>query len=59
MLAPQGVDTLVIYTSPASRGAALLTGLARETGAFFTWTPGIKVPPGAAERGLYTDAAYF
>jgi hypothetical protein len=58
-LAPQGIDTLVIYTSPASLGAALLARLARETGEFFTWTPGVKVPAGAAERGLYTDAAYF
>ena len=58
-LAPQGIDTLVIYTSPASPGAALINGLARDKFEFFTWTPGIKVPAGAAERGLYTDAAYF
>jgi hypothetical protein len=54
-----GIDTAVIYTSPASPGSALINRLGRATGAFFTWTPGIKVPEGAGERGLYTDAAYF
>ena len=58
-LAAEGVDTLIIYTSPTSPGSALITGLARSTGAFFTWTPGIHPPADAAERGLYTDAAYF
>ncbi len=58
-LAPAGIDTLVIYTSPASPGTALINGLGRSTGAFFTWTPGIKVPAGAGQRGLYTDATYF
>ena len=58
-LAARGMDTLLIYSSPASAGSALLCGLARSTGAFFTWTPGIPVPPGAERRGLYTDAVYF
>ncbi len=58
-LAPTGIDTLVIYTSPASPGTGLINGLGRATGEFFTWTPGIKVPDGAGQRGLYTDAAYF
>jgi hypothetical protein len=58
-LAPRGIDTLVIYTSPASVGTARLCGLARSVGAFFTWTPGIRVPPGAEARGLYVDAVYF
>ena len=58
-LVPAGIDTLVTYTSPASTGAALINGLGRATGEFFTWTPGIKVPEGSARRGLYTDAAYF
>jgi hypothetical protein len=58
-LTARGVDTLVIYTSPASPGSALVNSLGRSTGDFFTWTPGIAVPEGAAERGLYTDAAYF
>jgi hypothetical protein len=49
----------VIYTSPASPGSSLITGLGRATGDFFTWTPGIHAPEGAAQRGLYTDAAYF
>jgi hypothetical protein len=58
-LAAMGIDTLIIYTSPASPGSALINGLARSTGAFFTWTPGIHPPADAASRGLYTDAAYF
>jgi hypothetical protein len=58
-LAPRGMDTLVIYTSPAAAGAELLLGLARATGEFFVWTPGIAVPPGAETRGLYVDAIYF
>jgi hypothetical protein len=58
-LAAEGIDTLIIYTSPTSPGSALITGLARSTGTFFTWTPGIHPPADAAERGLYTDAAYF
>jgi hypothetical protein len=58
-LAPKGMDTLVIYTSPASPGAELITGLGRSVGGFFMWTPGIHVPPGAETRGLYTDAIYF
>jgi hypothetical protein len=58
-LAPRGMDTLVIYTSPAAAGAERLRGLARATGEFFTWTPGIAVPPGAETRGLYVDAIYF
>jgi hypothetical protein len=58
-LASVGLDTLVIYTSPASTGHALIATLARSVGDFFTWTPGIPVPPGAERRGLYTDAIYF
>ena len=58
-LVPAGIDTLVIYTSPASPGTRLINGLGRATGEFFTWTPGIKVPADAGQRGLYTDAAYF
>jgi GNAT superfamily N-acetyltransferase len=58
-LAPQGMETLLIYTSPASTGSALIRGLARSTGEFFMWTPGIPVPPGAEARGLYVDPVYF
>ena len=58
-LAPRGMDTLVIYTSPAAAGAELIRGLARATGEFFVWTPGIAVPAGAETRGLYVDAIYF
>jgi hypothetical protein len=55
----RGIDTLVIYSSPASPGAELLAGLTGETRAFFMWTPGIHPPADAARRGLYTDAIYF
>jgi hypothetical protein len=58
-LAPAGIDTLVIYTSPASPGSALISRLGRATIDFYTWTPGIPVPQGAGQRGLYTDGAYF
>lgn len=58
-LAEEGFDTLVIYSSPASSGAALLQRLARDTERFFMWTPGIAVPEGADARGLYVDAVYF
>jgi hypothetical protein len=58
-LAGEGFDTLVIYTSPASPGAALLERLGRDTERFFMWTPGIEVPDGAETRGLYVDAVYF
>ncbi len=58
-MAARGVDSLVIYTSPASPGADLIKSLAREVGGFFMWTPGIAVPAGAETRGLYVDAVYF
>jgi hypothetical protein len=58
-LAAGGFDTLVIYSSPASPGAERLQRLGRDTERFFMWTPGIEVPEGAANRGLYTDAVYF
>lgn len=58
-LAAEGVDSLILYTSPASPGAALIKSLAREVGGFFMWTPGIEVPKGAENRGLYVDAVYF
>jgi hypothetical protein len=58
-LVPKGIDSLVIYTSCASPGSALITRLARAVGDFFSWTPGISPPDGSGRRGLYTDAAYF
>lgn len=58
-LAAGGFDTLVIYSSPASPGAARLERLGRDTERFFMWTPGIEVPAGAEHRGLYVDAVYF
>src|SRR5271168_1930244 len=54
-----GFDTLVIYSSPASPGAARLKRLGRDIERFFMWTPGIAVPEGAESRGLYVDAVYF
>jgi hypothetical protein len=58
-MAARGVDSLVAYTSPASPGADLIKALAQEVGGFFMWTPGIEVPDGAENRGLYVDAVYF
>ena len=54
-----GSDTLSLYSSPASRGSAELCALAREVEPFNMWTPGIAVPPGANDHGLYTDPVYF
>jgi hypothetical protein len=58
-LAGEGVDSLIVYTSPASPGGERIRSLAREVGGFFMWTPGVAVPEGAATRGLYVDAVYF
>jgi len=58
-LAPAGMDTLAIFTSPGSPGTELFGRLARTVEGYFMWTPGIEVPEGAATRGLYTDAVYF
>lgn len=57
--ATRGIDTLSIFTSPASPGGDLIRALARETDGFFMWTPGIEEPEGAKDRGLYVDAVYF
>jgi hypothetical protein len=58
-LAPRGMNSLAINTSPASAGADRLQALARRTMEFNVWTPGIPVPPNAEGRGLYADAVYF
>jgi hypothetical protein len=58
-LAERGADTLSIFTSEKSPGYAMLCGLAREVESFRTFMPGLPEPPGASERGLYTDAIYF
>ncbi len=58
-LAGRGLDTLSIFTSALSPGYDRLRGLASEVEAFDFWTPGIAVPPGASERGLYVDQVYF
>jgi len=58
-MAERGMDTLSIFTSPASPGVGLLRSLARAAEGFFMWTPGIAEPEGAKDRGLYVDAVYF
>jgi hypothetical protein len=58
-LAERGMDRLSIVTSPASPGVEMLKALAREVEPYNMWTPGIAVPDGAAERGLYVDPVYF
>lgn len=58
-LAAQSMDTLSIFTSPASAGAAKLAALGREMEGFFMWSPGIHEPADADQRGLYVDAIYF
>jgi hypothetical protein len=55
----RGMDTLSIFTSEHSRGYELLRGLATNIEAFDCWTPGIEVPTGAEQRGLYVDQIYF
>jgi hypothetical protein len=55
----EAIDSLLIYTSPASPGSDLIKSLARDVGGFFMWTPGIAIPEGAESRGLYVDAVYF
>lgn len=58
-LAKRGLDTLAIFTSAASRGHDTICALARETEAFYAWTPGVPVPSRLAEAGIYVDAIYF
>jgi hypothetical protein len=58
-LAERGFDTLSVFTSERSPGYEKLHGLAAEVDAFDMWTPGIAVPSGAEERGLYVDQIYF
>lgn len=58
-LAARGLDRLTIFTSPNGAGGELLRSLADEVEPYNMWTPGIPVPEGAADRGLYVDAVYF
>jgi hypothetical protein len=57
--AARGIDTLSVFTSPASPGVEVLTTLAREVERYNMWTPGIPVPEGEANKGLYVDPIYF
>ncbi|HEV2365651.1 MAG TPA: hypothetical protein VGS12_15785 [Caulobacteraceae bacterium] len=59
-LAAAGMGTLSMFTSAASPGYEVVRWLAAGSlEEFNMWTPGIPVPPGAAERGLYIDPVYF
>jgi hypothetical protein len=58
-LADGGFDTLSVFTSERSPGCEMLRGMATEVDAFDMWTPGIPVPAGAEEHGLYVDQIYF
>ena len=53
------MDSLAIFSSEASHGYATISELARETEAFYAWTPGIAVPERLREAGMYVDAIYF
>ena len=55
----RGFDTLSVFTSERSSGCERLLGLAAEVDAFDMWTPGMAVPAGAEDRGLYVDQVYF
>ncbi|MGO9453109.1 MAG: hypothetical protein ACLQDV_19025 [Candidatus Binataceae bacterium] len=59
VLPQRGMETLSIFTSPASPGCALIRSLARQVEEFNMWTPGIAEPPDAATHGLYVDPVYF
>jgi hypothetical protein len=58
-LGRRGFDTLSVFTSERSSGCERLQALAAEVDAFDMWTPGMAVPAGAEERGLYVDQVYF
>lgn len=58
-LALRDIDRLTIFTSPHSPAASLLTSLADEIEPYNMWTPGVAVPVGAENRGLYVDPIYF
>ena len=58
-LADRGLDRLTLFTSPGGPGAAFLTSLADEVEPYDMWTPGVPVPEGAQDRGLYVDPVYF
>ena len=57
-LAARGVDDLVIFSSPPSRGRALLVRLARTVERFRVGTGGIQ-PLRDSTNGIYVDPIYF
>jgi hypothetical protein len=57
-LATEGVDDLVIFSSPASRGRSLLVGHARLIEPFRVFTAGAK-PTRNGTDGTYVDPVYF
>jgi hypothetical protein len=58
-LGDRGIDALSIFSSVASPGVDVIRSLADEVEEYNMWTPGLAVPSGAAERGLYVDPIYF
>jgi hypothetical protein len=58
-LEKRGMDTLTVFSSPASPGYQTIRALAKQTEAFYAWTPGIAVPQRLPEAGMYVDAIYF
>jgi hypothetical protein len=59
ILHERNIDALSIFSSPASPGLEVIKALADEIEEYNMWTPGLAVPPEAAERGLYVDPIYF
>ena len=57
-LASAGVDDLVTFSSPPSRGRVLLAGLARSVEPFLVRTGGL-MPRDDARNGVYVDPIYF
>ena len=57
-LAFAGVDDLVIFSSPPSRGRGLLAGLARIVEPFRVFTAGVE-PTADATSGVYVNPTYF
>jgi hypothetical protein len=57
-LAAAGVDDLVVFSSPPSRGRDLLAGLARAVEGFRVGTGGLQ-PRTASTSGVYVDPVYF
>jgi hypothetical protein len=55
----RGMNRLTLLTSPGSPGVDRVRALADDIEAFNHWTPGVRPPDDAAEKGLYIDPIYF